>query len=205
MPNLWDQRYSEPGYAYGSEPNEYLKARLAGLEPGRILFPAEGEGRNAVYAALQGWQVTAFDQSPNGRIKAMELAAERGVNIEYLLGEFSDMHFVPGTFDAIALIYAHFPAEVKDAYHRKMETWLKPGGFIIFEAFSREHIPYREKNPAVGGPSEEGLLYTTDDIRAYFTGYRILELAALPVELHEGKYHNGTGHVVRGFIQKPAL
>lgn len=203
MNNMWDQRYAEEGFAYGSEPNEYLKAKLNGLSPAQILFPAEGEGRNAVYAAKLGWQVTAFDQSLEGCRKALKLAGEAGVSLQYLTGEFSTLHFEPGSFDAIALIFAHFPAHVKDAYHHTIETWLKPGGYLIFEAFSKEHIGYRTANPAVGGPAEEGMLYSVDDISRYFPGYHIHELKAMPVELQEGKYHRGTGHVVRGMLQKP--
>lgn len=203
MNNMWDQRYAEEGFAYGSEPNEYLKAKLNGLKPGHILFPAEGEGRNAVFAASLGWQVTAFDQSREGRHKALKLADEQGVRIMYLPGEFSSMQFRLASFDAIGLIYAHFPADVKDAYHHIIETWLKPGGYLIFEAFSKEHISYRQVNPAVGGPAEPDMLYSVDDIRSYFPGYIVHELSAMPVALQEGKYHRGTGHVVRGMLQKP--
>jgi hypothetical protein len=65
--DFWDQRYSQSDFVYGKKPNEYLKAKLVDLKPGRILFPAEGEGRNAIFAAKLGWDVFAFDSSIEGK------------------------------------------------------------------------------------------------------------------------------------------
>ncbi|MDX1604123.1 MAG: SAM-dependent methyltransferase, partial [Salinimicrobium sediminis] len=83
MQEFWNERYQREEYIYGKDPNEYLKAQLKNLTPGRILFPAEGEGRNAVHAAKKGWQVSAFDQSEEGRKKALRLAEAEGVEIDY--------------------------------------------------------------------------------------------------------------------------
>ncbi len=200
----WNERYSEPEYAYGTQPNVYLKEQLDKLQPGMILFGAEGEGRNAVYAARQGWTVSAFDISDAGRKKAWQLAEAYGVNVDYRVGQLPELDFLPGQFDAIALIYAHFPAGIRAAYHRLLDTFLKPGGTIVLEAFGKQHLPYRERNPDVGGPRDRESLFSTEDIRQDFPGYEIRQLEEMEVELHEGKYHNGLGSVVRFVGRKPA-
>lgn len=83
----WDDRYSSEEFAYGKEPNNYLKEQLEKLNPGAILFPAEGEGRNAIFAAKLGWNVSAFDISEEGKNKALKLAEANNVSIDYQVGE----------------------------------------------------------------------------------------------------------------------
>ncbi|WP_116109207.1 class I SAM-dependent methyltransferase [Lewinella sp. IMCC34191] len=201
--NLWNTRFTEPGYAYGSEPNVFLAEQLERLTPGTILFGAEGEGRNAVHAAREGWTVSAFDISEAGRSKALQLAAEQGVNVDYRVGHLPELGFFAGQFDAVALIYAHFPPSVRTNFHALLHTYLKPGGTVIFEGFGKDHLPYRERNPAVGGPYDERLLFSTDDLRRDFPHYTIDLLEEREVELSEGKYHNGLGSVVRFVGRKP--
>ena len=202
--NLWNTRFSEPGYAYGEAPNVYLAARLEGLPPGTILFGAEGEGRNAVYAARKGWTVSAFDISEAGRVKALQLAERFGVDIDYRLGELPELNFDPGQFDVVALIYAHFPPRVRADYHRLLHTYLKPGGRIIFEGFGERHLAYRERNPKVGGPWDARLLFSKEELQRDFPNYVIQELEEREVELHQGRYHNGVGSVLRFTADKPA-
>lgn len=194
---FWNLRYSQEAYAYGQEPNHYLKAQLAKIPAGKILFPAEGEGRNAVYAARMGWEVSAFDLSAEGKRKAEQLAALHQVNIQYQVGDLGDLVLPVNTFDAIALIYAHFPAPVKSAYHKHLTTCLKPGGWVLFEAFSKNHLAYNQKNEQVGGPRDIDTLFSLEEIEQDFTGFDILELEEKVVELKEGLYHNGTGSVIR--------
>lgn len=198
----WDERFRREQYAYGEAPNDYLMARLTPLTPGAILFPAEGEGRNAVFAAGLGWQVSAFDISTEGRRKALRLAADRGVAIDYQVGELQALDYAPEQFDALALIYAHFPADIKSSLHRALDTLLKPGGFLIFEAFSKSHLRYALENEKVGGPKEPGQLFSTEEIAADFPNYEVIELAEREIELNEGLFHNGTGSVVRFFGRK---
>ena len=100
-------------YAYGEQPNNFLREELEKLKPGTILFPAEGEGRNAVFAAKLGWNVSAFDISGEGKNKAPRLAETNKVTIDYQVGELEKLNYNPEQFDAIALIYAHFPADIK--------------------------------------------------------------------------------------------
>ena len=197
----WNERYSKEAYAYGEHPNNYLKAQLEKLPVGNILFAAEGEGRNAVYAAELGWMVTAFDISMEGKNKAMRLAEKHKVTINYLVGEMEKMNFKPGQFDVIVLIYAHFPAEIKSSIHLQLDNYLRKGGTIIFEAFSKNHLTYNSKNPKVGGPKEIDVLFSIEEVRADFAGYEVEELVEKEIELNEGVFHNGLGSVVR-FVGK---
>ncbi|MEC7264051.1 MAG: class I SAM-dependent methyltransferase, partial [Bacteroidota bacterium] len=181
----------------GTRPNEYLKEKLVGLTPGNILFPAEGEGRNAVYAAKLGWKVFAFDISVEGQKKALKLAEKNHVSIDYKIGELESLGYQEGQFDAIALIYAHFPPHIRKGYHQLLSTYLKKGGILIFEAFSKTHVEYQRKNEKVGGPRDLGSLFSTEEILSEFEGYEILELKETEIELNEGYGHVGLGSVVR--------
>lgn len=200
----WEERYNKPEYAYGKEPNVFLKDQLEQLTPGKILFLADGEGRNSVYAATQGWQASACDISPAGKEKALKLAEANGVEIDYRVGELPELGYEPNSFDAIALIYAHLPAEIRPKYHRLLSSYLKSGGTIIFEAFGKNHLTHREKNPAVGGPQLPELLFSIDEITSDFNDLDPKILREEVIELHEGLYHNGQGSVVR-FVGKKSV
>jgi 2-polyprenyl-3-methyl-5-hydroxy-6-metoxy-1,4-benzoquinol methylase len=197
----WNERYSTHEFAYGEAPNNFLKEQLEKLNTGTIFFPAEGEGRNAVFAATLGWTVSAFDISEEGRNKALRLAQTNNVSIDYQVGELQTLNFTIEQFDAIALIYAHFPAEIKSLYHKTLDKYLKKGGFIIFEAFSKSHIGYIAKNEKVGGPKDIDMLFSIDEIKSDFDNYEIIELEEKVIELKEGLFHNGEGSVIR-FVGK---
>jgi len=193
----WNDRYSKEGFAYGEQPNHYFKEQLSKLTPGKILFPAEGEGRNAVFAAKLGWNASAFDISDEGRKKALRLAESNKVKIDYQVGELGTLTYKPEQFDAIALIYAHFPAAIKSSIHKKLDTYLRKNGVVIFEAFSKRHLEYIARDENVGGPKEIEMLFSIDEIQSDFANYKILELIEKEVELHEGLFHNGKGSVIR--------
>lgn len=193
----WDERYKKEEFAYGMAPNNYLKEQLEKLVPGNILFGAEGEGRNAVFAAQKGWNVSAFDISTEGRNKATRLAEVNNVKIDYRLGLLETLHFAEDEFDAIALIYAHFPAGIKSVYHKTLSRYLRKGGILIFEAFSKRHLEYLERNENVGGPKDINMLFSTEEIKNDFPDYEIIELTESEIELSEGLFHNGTGSVIR--------
>lgn len=196
----WDDRYSKDEYAFGIKPNNYLKEQLEKLDAGTILFPAEGEGRNAVFAAKLGWAVSAFDISVEGKKKALQLAENNNVTIDYQLGELPELNYSSEQFDAIALIYAHFPAGIKSTYHKLLGKYLRKGGVIIFEAFSKSHIDYVSKNEKIGGPRDLASLFSVEEIKSDFENYEIIELAEKEIELSEGLYHNGVGSAIRFVI-----
>ena len=191
----WNERFSKEEFAYGEEPNNYLKEQLEKLDVGKILFAAEGEGRNAVYAAKLGWTVSAFDISVEGKRKALLLAEKNQVSIDYKVGELQTLDYNLEQFDAIAFIYAHFPAEIKSFYHKTLDKYLHKNGIVIFEAFSKKHIDYISKNEKVGGPRDIASLFSMDEIKSDFVNYE--ELIEQEIELNEGLFHNGTGSVIR--------
>ncbi|MCI3935774.1 class I SAM-dependent methyltransferase [Chryseobacterium aahli] len=193
----WDERYSNDEFAYGTQPNNYLKDQLQKLETGSILFPAEGEGRNAVFAAQLGWNVSAFDISTEGKNKALLLAENNNVKIDYQVGELQNLNFKKEQFDVIALIYAHFPADIKSSLHTMLDQYLRKDGFIIFEAFSKKHLEFVLKNEKVGGPKDIESLFSIDEIKSDFPDYDIIELVETEIELSEGIFHNGTASVIR--------
>lgn len=193
----WNERYSKSEFAFGEQPNEYLKEQLEKLPAGTILFPAEGEGRNAVFAAKHGWTVSAFDISIEGKKKAQRLAEANNVMIDYQVGELQTLNYHAGQFDALALIYAHFPADIKSLYHKTLDTYVRTNGIIIFEAFSKKHVDYLAKNETVGGPKETAMLFSIEEIELDFPNYEVIELVEKEIELNEGLFHKGTGSVIR--------
>ena len=193
----WDDRYRAEQYAYGTQPNLFLKQEIQKLPAGAILFGAEGEGRNAVYATTLGWKVSAFDISHEGKRKAQELARRNDVSIDYQVGLLPELIFLEEPFDAIALIYAHFPPAIRSAYHALLDKKLKVGGTLIFEAFGKNHLAFRAQNVKVGGPPDLASLFSTDEIQSDFANYEVIELAETVIELQEGVYHNGQGSVTR--------
>ncbi|WP_255481107.1 class I SAM-dependent methyltransferase [Pontibacter sp. Tf4] len=197
MKDFWNERYSQEQMVYGAEPNEFFREQLQLLQPGTLLLPAEGEGRNAVYAALKGWRVTAFDFSEAGSKKATALAEQRGITINYQVADAMHFECEPESQDAVALIYAHFSPELRQLLHQKVIKWLKPGGTVIMEAFHPNQLSYSS-----GGPKDESMLYTADMLEADFNQLEIQLLVEAEIQLNEGTYHSGTGYVTRMVAQK---
>lgn len=202
MKEFWNERYNANEYAYGEMPNEYFAEKLAELECGRMLLPADGEGRNGVFAAKLGWDVTSFDISESGKAKAERLAQKNNVIISFDIADVESIQYQQESFDAIALIFAHFHENKRKRYHQQLDKLLKSGGYLIIEAFSKTHIHYNRIDEKVGGPKDEKMLYSLVDIQDDFPNYSILELKETEVLLNEGSYHSGKGGVVRFWGRK---
>jgi SAM-dependent methyltransferase len=203
MRQKWDERYKAEEFAYGKEPNVFFSEWLRKFGPGSVLMPADGEGRNGVFAAGLGWKVTSFDLSVEGQSKALLLARENRVTLEYIVGDLEQLRFQREKFDAIGLVYAHFAGEKKSAFHKKLSDYLRPGGIIILEAFSKRHVHFNKLDPKVGGPTEIDMLHSKEEIMADFENYEVLMLEETEILLNEGKYHIGTGAVIR-FVGRKA-
>jgi len=195
--DFWEARYGADSYAYGTEPNLFFRQQLQKLKPGRLLLPAEGEGRNAVFAAGLGWEVDAFDHSAAGRQKALELAAQKGVSIRYELATVSDFFFPEREYAAVGLIFAHLPAAERKELHKKSFSALRSGGRILLEAFSVEQLGNKS-----GGPKSPAMLMREGDIHHDFPEAEVLFLAAEKIELNEGPFHQGEASVIRFVGQK---
>jgi len=192
MNEFWNQRYAEEVFAYGVEPNEFFAQQLIQIKSGKLLLPAEGEGRNAVFAAKEGWSVDAFDFSTYAKQKASDLATKNQVSINYLLADFDAFEAEPASYDVIGLIYAHMPSELRAKTHRKMLHLLKPGGKIILEAFHKTQL-----GKTSGGPQTADLLYSEEELRADFTECSHLDIKQENITLREGLYHAGEAAVIR--------
>lgn len=199
MKEFWDSKYASEEYVYGDQPNDYLKQAIdKKILSGRIMFPAEGEGRNAAYAAKNGIEAIAFDQSSEAKVKAMRLAAIKGVDIEYLVGEFLQAPLNKYKyFDGAVLIYAHFPEKLRAEYHNFIAKHIRPGGVILLESFSKGHTKNQEENPSVGGPRNIDMLYTKEMIIDDFKMFTPLEIEEKEIYLSEGIGHNGIAKVIR--------
>lgn len=192
MTEFWNERYAVEEYVYGMEPNHFFREQLEKLSPGKILFPAEGEGRNAVHAARMGWQATAFDASTEARKKAERLAKQNGVAIDYHTADYDNVDFPEESFDCIVLIYAHMLPLKREKIHRKLASFLKPGGQLILEGFSKKQINYN-----TGGPRNEAMLFSVQEIRSDFQLFTHLTTTEKLIELDEGIFHSGTTSVIQ--------
>jgi len=194
MNDFWNERYSTEEYAYGIEPNQYYKEQLENLVPGKILFPAEGEGRNAVHAAKKGWEVFAFDPSVEGKRKAEKLASENGVIINYQIAGYENIQYLSNSFDCLVLIFAHMHPLKRNNYHQKLISLLKPGGTLILEGFSKKQI-----NNKTGGPGDIDMLFSQEELQADFASFSELSITETNYILDEGEFHQGTASVIRVF------
>ncbi len=194
---FWNARYKNSEFAYGKNPNDFFKEQIEKITPASILLPADGEARNGVYAAQLGWNVTSLDLSLEAKNKALQLASEKNVTINYIVEDLDNLDFEKSSFDVIALIYAHFSADKKSLLHKKLSEWLKPGGIIIFEAFSKEHLQLVQSNPKVGGPKDLAMLFSKNELLDDFSDYEIELLEETEIQLTEGNFHSGCGSVIR--------
>ncbi len=194
MKELWDQRFAGEEYVYGIHPNVYFKEKIEGLEPGKLLLPAEGEGRNAVFAAGMGWQVTAIDYSEQARIKAIKLAEQNNVRFEYLVMDMINTDIPEDYYNAAGLFYFHLTADEREKVHRKVMKSLKKGAFLILEAF---HV--RQLKNISGGPKSKEMLFTGEMLENDFRGLEFLEFEELKIELDQGLMHRGEAEIIRLF------
>jgi SAM-dependent methyltransferase len=195
--NFWDERYHHAEYAYGKNPNLFFYQELQKLKPGSLLLPFEGEGRNAVAAAKLGWKVTAFDQSLEGKRKALLLAQENQVTIDYKTGQLQELNFPYEQFDAIGLIFAHLPLAERQEFHQAIIKKLKPQGILILEAFHEKQL-----GKSSGGPQQKEMLFTEEKLRADFQDLSTISMVDLETNLDEGLFHQGLAHVIRMVAQK---
>jgi SAM-dependent methyltransferase len=198
---MWNERYSETGFAYGTEPNDFLVASVPQL-PAKsdILCLGEGEGRNAVYLAALGHRVTAVDASGVGLAKTRVLARERQVAVETIEADLKDYQIEPGSFQAIISIFCHLPPLLRKHLHRRVCDGLRPGGMFILEGYSKNQFDLD-----TGGPRQADLLMDLDELLLELDGLTFTHALETEREIHEGRYHNGIGAVVQLIGARPEL
>ena len=190
--DFWNKRYSEPEFAYGTKPNEFLKEQIAKLNPGTALFLGEGEGRNAVYAAKLGWQVDAVDFSSSAKEKALRLAKENNVTINYAVNDFDQYQFAKNQYDLVVMIFLHLPMGTNQIIFQGSISSLKTNGKLIIESFSKEQI-----NNSSGGPKDIELLFSEKALLKLVLELKTELVESKTIHLDEGNYHKGQANVIR--------
>lgn len=194
----WDERYSAPGFAYGTAPNEFLVSVVDRIPQGKILSLAEGEGRNVVYLASLGYQVTGVDGSEVGLRKALELARERGVAITTIHADLSEFEIEPEQWEGIISCYCHLPSAIRIQLHHAAVRGLKSGGVFVLEAFSKEQLAY-----STGGPPSLDMLVSLDDLKRELTELEFVHAVQIEREVQEGSRHTGLASVIQVMGIKP--
>lgn len=191
--NPWDTRYAGESFMYGTAPNDFLREQVGVLPAGgRVLCLAEGEGRNAVFLAGRGFQVTGVDGSKVGLDKAQRLAGERGVKLETIVADLRDFDLGTARWDAIVSIWCHVPPDLRAALHPRIAAALAPGGVFLLEHYHPRQLEYR-----TGGPPDAKLLVTRSELEGDFTGLTVLHAFEGEREIHEGSGHAGKSFVTQ--------
>jgi len=193
---MWDQRYNEEGFAYGTEPNHFLKAEYHRIpKGGRVLCLAEGEGRNAVFLAKQGYDVTAVDQSVVGLKKAEAFAAQQGVKISTVVADLNDYDFSNAIWDGIVSITAHVPPFIRENIHGQVVNSLSDTGIFILEAYTERHLEME----GIGGPpaAQKALFMSLESLESELHGLEFIIGEEIDRHISEGKYHQGESAVVQ--------
>ncbi|MCA9591416.1 MAG: class I SAM-dependent methyltransferase [Myxococcales bacterium] len=191
-PTFWDERYSGETYAYGTEPNELLRNEASRIPKGRVLCLAEGEGRNAVFLAGLGYDVTAVDFSKAGLAKAERLAKERGVALTTVHADLATYAPPEGTFSGVIAIFAHLPPAVRKRVHALIPRVLAPGGVLVLEAYTPAQIPL-----GTGGPKDPAMTMTLDGLREELAPLTIVIGRELERDIQEGAFHSGPSATVQ--------
>lgn len=198
MKDIWDQRYSQQEFFYGTEPNDFLREQTSLIPPNStVLCLAEGEGRNAVFLARQGHRVTAVDISDVGLKKAENLAQKYKVSIETLCMNLEDYTIEPNRWNAIVSIWCHVPQKLRARLHREAASGLQKGGVFLLEAYTPAQIPLK-----TGGPKDPDLLPTLAQIRQELQGLSEIVGRECQREIHEGSGHTGMSEVIQYLARK---
>ena len=204
-PEMWDRRFGLEAFAYGKEPNVWLKNRIESMNPdsnSKALFPADGEGRNAVWAAGKGWNAEVFDLSEEGKKKCMQLAESCNVTVEYHVDYLVLRSFETEDYDLIACSWFHTPTPIRQRHMPRMLHALKPGGHFVMEGYHKSQFPLTS-----GGPKSLDLLFDLDTILAELTGphapkMSIIHASVETTVLNESDLHRGEARVVRLHLVK---
>lgn len=198
--NFWDSRYSEPGFVYGTEPNEFLVSAARHIPKGRVLCLAEGEGRNAVYLASLGYDVTGVDSSAVGMKKSVELAKSRNVTITTVVADLAEFIIEPNRWNGIVSIFCHLPPELRARIHHASVAGLRPGGAFVLEAYTPRQLVLK-----TGGPQSLELMMTLEVLREELRGLELVEAREIERVVNEGHFHRGPGAVVQVVGIKPRV
>lgn len=192
MINKWDERYAQEGYLYGTEPNGFLKENFRQIPKGKVLFLAEGEGRNAVFLARHGYEVTAMDSSAVAIAKADRLAQKNNVSVTTRVADLNGFDLGEEQWDGIVSIFCHLPPALRKNVHAGIVKALKKGGVLLAEAYTPDQLKYK-----TGGPPTKELLVDLSMLKDELKSLRFVHALEAVREVHEGDLHFGKGAVVQ--------
>ncbi|WGF87357.1 class I SAM-dependent methyltransferase [Marinivivus vitaminiproducens] len=193
--DFWDERYDGEAFLFGENPNRFLREQAARIrQGGTVLAPADGEGRNGVWLAEQGFDVTTFDLSPKGVAKAEGLARAHGVRLKQAIGDAMTWPWPESAFDAVALVFFLLPPEARRHVHRKAQAALRPGGLLILECYRPEQIL---RGLTSGGPKDIRMLPDKDTLAEDFAGLETVLIEEADPVLDEGSRHSGLAATLR--------
>lgn len=199
---MWDERYGTPEFAYGTEPNDWVRENAGRIRPGgRVLCLAAGEGRNAVFLAERGHPVTALDQSRVGMEKAARLARDSGVELTTVVADLAHHDLGRDSWAAITSVHAHMPVAIRTDLHRRVVEALAPGGLFILEAYTERQLDM----PGRGGPpaTQREMFMSLAGLREELAGLEFVVGREVDREVSEGRYHTGESAVVQVLARKP--
>ena len=196
----WNGRFAAPEYIFGTAPNAFLAAQKQRLRPGqRALCVADGEGRNSVWLAERGFDVTAFDFAENAVAKARTLAKRRNVQVDHSVADMAHWTWAEDAYDALVAIFIQFlPPETRDAMFERMKAVVRPGGMFLLEGYRPVQVDYK-----TGGPPRREHMYTRAWLEARFTGWEIEVLEEYDAEIREGTAHGGMSALIDLVARKP--
>jgi len=197
---MWNERYSGDGYVFGTEPAAFLAAQVDLLQAGqRALAVADGEGRNGVFLAQQGMNVTAIDASEVGIAKARSLAADASVSIDHQLVDVLSYDWEPEAFDLVVAIFIQFAGpNDRPSIFDGMKQTLRPGGRILLHGYRPEQLAN-----GTGGPPVAENMYTDDLLRDAFGDFTIERLESYDAVIEEGTGHVGMSALIDLVAVKP--
>ncbi len=194
---MWDERYGSEEYAYGTAPNEFLEANFNEIPKGKVLSLAEGEGRNAVFLAKQGYSVTAVDASIVGLNKAEKLAAVNGVVVEFIHADLAVYDLGENRWDGIVSIFCPLPSSLRKQLYKKVKVALKRNGVFLLEAYTPDQLQCGS-----GGGNSADVMQTRNLLSVELAGLKFSHLIELERDVREGIYHTGVGAVVQAIASK---
>lgn len=194
---MWDERYSESEYAYGKAPNQFLAEHYRAIPMGRVLSLAEGEGRNAVFLAQQGYAVSAVDASAVGLQKAERLAIENGVELDLIHADLARFDIGEAVWDGIVSIFCPLPSALRRQVYRAAVAGLKPNGVFLLEAYTPEQLAF-----GTGGGNSGDAMTTKASLLNDLKGLQFNYLEKRQRDVIEGSYHTGLGAVVQAIATK---
>lgn len=194
---MWDERYDSKEYAYGKEPNDFLKMNVHSIPKGKVLCLAEGEGRNAVFLAKLGYSVTAVDTSWVGLDKAKKLAEKNSVEIALVHADLAEYDFGENQWDGIVSIFCPLPSLIRKKMYKDIVQGLKKDGVFLLEAYTPDQLKH-----GTGGGNSVDVMQTAISLSEELIGLSFIHLAEVEREVLEGKYHTGLGSVVQTIATK---